>query len=241
MKIHVGTSGWNYETFIGTLYPEGTAKRRFLEKYAERLDTVELNASFYRSFPERTWQGWYDRTPANFIWSVKGPRFITHIRRLEVEEESVSKFMDRAMILEEKLGVVLWQLPPSLSFDTQRAKAFIAMLPRDGIRHAIEARHPSWHSQEVLSLLRAEDIAWVISDTAGRYPMTVSATAAFAYVRLHGHEQLYRGLYGRDRLERWLKSVGKLPVEEVFWYFDNTDDGSAARDALTLKAMLEGA
>ena len=237
MKFHIGTSGWNYDSFVGVLYPPGTAKRRYLEEYARHFHTVELNASFYRSFPEKTWIGWRDRTPEGFVWAVKAPRFITHIRRLDADRESLDRFFARAGLLAEKLGVVLWQLPPSLAFDMELVQGFLARLPGD-IRHALEARHASWHRQEVFDLLKAHEIAWVVSDTAGRYPVSVTSTADFSYVRLHGHEQLYRGEYGTKRLRRWLEAVRALPVQEVFWYFDNTDDGSAPKDALLLKEML---
>ncbi len=230
-KIHVGTSGWNYESFIGTIYQPETPKRRYLETYCTFFDTVELNASFYRSFPEKTWLGWHERTPENFLWSVKASRFITHIRRLKVEKESVDMFFQRAGLLGEKLGVVLFQLPPSLKYDEKVFLDFLDLLPR-GIRIALEARHKTWFTPGVLALLETRNIAWTISETAGRYPMLEAFTADFTYVRLHGHSELYRGLYGRERLEKWLELV-RSSGRETFFYFDNTDDGSAARDALT--------
>ncbi len=234
-KIHVGTSGWNYESFIGTIYKPETPKRKYLETYCGFFNTVELNASFYRSFPEKTWKGWHDRTPEDFVWSVKASRFITHIRRLKVEKESVDMFFQRAGLLGEKLGVVLFQLPPSLKYDEGVLLNFLDLLP-EGKRIALEARHASWFSDDVLAHLEAGNIAWTISETAGRYPMLEAFTSDFTYIRLHGHSQLYRGLYGKQRLEKWLDLV-RSSDREAFVYFDNTDDGSAARDALTFLEM----
>jgi len=234
--VHVGTSGWNYESFIGTIYQSHTPKRKYLETYCSFFKTVELNASFYRSFPEKTWQGWYQRTPADFLWSVKASRFITHIRRLKVDQESIDIFFKRTSLLREKLGAVLFQLPPSLKYDEKILTEFLERLP-PRVRIALEARHESWTRPEVLEHLERYNIAWTISETAGRYPMLEAFSADFAYIRLHGHSELYRGLYGRRGLERWADLV-MTSGRESFVYFDNTDDGSAARDALTFVEML---
>ncbi len=235
-EIHVGTSGWNYDSFVGRLYPLKTPKRRFLETYSTRLHTIELNASFYRSFPKTTWEGWYRRTPSDFLWSVKAPRFFTHIRRLDLTQDSIDRFWSDIEPLREKMAVVLFQLPPSLEFDRALLTDFLYRQPPDK-RIALEARHSSWHSPEVWRLLRSWNVAWVISDTASRYPMSVEITADFAYIRLHGVQQLYMGLYGEERLRQWLKTIREWGIE-TFIYFDNTDDGSAAIDALTMQEMV---
>ena len=234
--IHIGTSGWNYESFIGKLYPFKTPKRKFLETYSTRLCTIELNASFYRSFSKSTWEGWYRRTPSNFLWSVKAPRFFTHIRRLDVSQESIDRFWNDIGPLRDKMGVTLFQLPPSLKFDETLLINFLGRQPPDK-KISLEARHPSWHRPEVWDLLTKFHVAWVVSDTAGRYPMSVEITADFAYVRLHGAKELYRGLYGEDMLSQWLKTIMEWGIE-TFVYFDNTDDGSAAIDALTMRKMV---
>ncbi len=235
-SYHVGTSGWNYETFIGTIYNKDTPKRRYLETYCQFFDTVELNASFYRSFSEKTWQSWYKRTPADFSWSVKAPRFITHIKRLKVDRQSVDMFFDRAFQLKEKLAVVLFQLPPSLEYDPETLDGFLGMLPKD-VRIALEARNPSWFDKGVFQRLGEENIALVISHSSGRYPMQEVFTADFVYLRLHGTAGLYRGAYGKEGLKRWVELL-KNADRDGYVYFDNTDDGSAAKDALLLKQML---
>ncbi len=233
----IGTSGWNYEAFIGTIYDEKTPKRRYLETYATYFNSVELNASFYRSFAEKTWQGWYERTPSGFVWSVKAPRLITHIRRLEVEKDSVDMFFDRAFVLREKLGAVLFQLPPSLKYDGKVFDGFVSTIPQ-GVRVAFEARNETWFVEDVFKKLQDRNIAWVVSDTCGRYPMKKIVTADFAYVRLHGTMGLYRGPYGRDGLIPWVQLLRSWK-RDCFVYFDNTDDGSAASDALIFKELIK--
>jgi len=235
-EIHVGTSGWNYPCFVGSLYPPHTPQRRYLEAYAERLGTVELNASFYRSFPRKTWQDWHQRTPSGFLWAVKAPRYITHIRRLEVSGDSVDRFWNDVSPLEEKFAAALYQLPPNLVLDADLLQRFLQLQPPER-KIAIEARHPSWHQEAVWDALRAKNMAWVVSDTAGRYPMSLKVTADFAYVRLHGPKQLYRGAYGESGLRKWLDTIRGFGVE-TFIYFDNTDDGSAARDALLMAKII---
>ena len=235
--IHIGTSGWNYESFVKRLYPPGTPKRKYLEIYSTKLPTVELNASFYRSFPQSTWEGWYRRTPPDFLWAVKAPRFFTHIRRLDVSQDSIDRFWNDIKPLKEKMGAALFQLPPSLKFDKDLLTGFLAMQPPD-TKISLEARHPSWHEPQVWDILSKQNVAWVVSDTAGRHPMSLEVTADFAYVRLHGAHELYRGLYGEAMLRKWLSTIREWGIE-TFIYFDNTDDGSAATDALLLQKMLE--
>ncbi len=234
--IYVGTSGWNYESFIGTIYSPKSPKRKYLEIYCTYFDTVELNATFYRSFPEKTFHGWYSRTPDRFKWSVKMSRYITHIQRLAAPQESLELFWNRVKILKEKLACVLVQLPPSLPYDKSTLEKFLEKNPTDA-HIAIEARHKSWHTEEVWELLRRHNVAWVVSHTSGRYPMSEVLTADFAYVRLHGTKGLYRGLYGEENLRKWLK-LFRTWTKPTFVYFDNTDDGSAAKDALILKKLI---
>ncbi len=235
-SVHIGTSGWNYESFLGRLYPPGTPKRRFLETYARLLDTVELNASFYRSFPDSTWNGWHDRTPTGFLWSVKVSRYITHIKRLKVERESIKKFWHSARLLSEKLAVCLFQLPPSLKYERDLLIRFLDLLPHE-INAAFEARHVSWHCDEVWKIFKERNITWVVSDTAGRYPMSLKTTSDTAYIRLHGPRSLYHGSYGEESLMGCKETIVNWG-RNTFIYFDNTDDGSAALDALTMKRLF---
>ena len=237
--IHIGTSGWNYDIFLERLYPKGTPQKRFLEAYATRLKTVELNASFYRSFKEKVWEGWYSRTPPDFLWAVKAPRFFTHIRRLKIEKESMERFWKDVTPLREKHAATLFQLPPNLKYERELLEGFLALLPSRK-RIALEARHQSWHEKEVWDILIKRNIAWVISDTSGRYPMSMVNTADFSYIRLHGTNGLYQGAYGGAGIREWLKRIEEWGLE-TFVYFDNTDDGNAATDAVLMQEMAKKA
>ncbi len=238
MKVFIGTSGWNYESFRSHLYGDAP-KSRFFEIYLRHFDTVELNASFYRSFGEKTWLGWYKKTPTGFIWAVKASRYITHIRRLDVEEDSLKIFFERARLLKEKLGPVLFQLPPNLPYDRVLFTRFLERLKRVSPRSiaALEARHPTWHCTEVFDLLDEHSMAWVVSHTGDRYPMTITATGPISYFRLHGPKRLYHGEYGKEALSWWLDQMKSLK-RDTYCYFDNTDDGSAVKDALALKELV---
>ncbi len=236
-KIHIGTSGWNYDCFVGKLYPQGTPKRKYLEAYAKQLETVELNASFYRGFPEKIWQGWYSRTPEGFLWSVKASRFLTHIRRLSVSQDEVNRFWQSVTPLKEKMAVALFQLPPNLPYDKGLLLSFLSMQP-PGAKIALEPRHTSWHKDEIWRILEKYNVAWVVSHSAGRYPMSILTTANLAYVRLHGTQGLYVGSYGAKELRLWISRIREWNIE-TFVYFDNTADGSAATDALTMLHLLQ--
>ncbi len=238
MEIYVGTSGWNYDCFVGILYPPGTPKRRYLETYASRMNTVELNASFYRSFKETTWEGWYRRTPEGFLWSVKASRYLTHVKRLEVTAEELERFWRPASLLREKMAVALFQLPPNLPYDRDLLLSFMAAQPKERKRIALEARHPSWHTDEVWRLLQENGIGWVVSHFPGRYPMSAVVTADFGYVRLHGTTGAYAGEYGTGKLKEWIDLIRQWDVGTTYVYFDNTADGSAARDALAMIELL---
>ncbi len=234
--IYIGTSGWNYETFIGSIFDKKTPKRKYLETYCKFFNSVELNASFYRSFPKRTWEGWYNRTPDGFIWSVKASRFITHIKRLDVDKDSIDYFFSQAGLLREKLGVVLFQLPPTLEFKRETFLKFLKLLPFH-VPVALEARHGSWFKKEVYEILKEKGLSFVISHTAGKYPIEKVFTADFLYIRLHGANALYRGSYGEEGLKEWIDLI-RVFSKKTFIYFDNTADGSAAKDALLLKKLL---
>lgn len=237
MKTHIGTSGWTYEHWQGNFYPPQLSRACWLDYYAEHFNTVELNASFYRSLGESTFENWYRKTPAGFLWSVKANRFITHIRRLKDNGPSLEKFFLSIAPLREKLGVVLFQLPPSLGFHREEFEAFCKLLPLD-IKYTIEARHREWFTDEALSCLQQCGIAWCIADTAGRYPYLEAVTADFIYIRLHGSRALYASQYTEEELTDWADKIKKWN-RETFIYFDNDFMAYAAHNARRLKTLLE--
>ena len=235
-QVFIGTSGWNYDHWKAHFYPEGLAKARWLQHYARTFVTVEVNATFYRSMRPSTFEKWRTSTPDGFIWSVKASRFITHIRRLRDTEESLARFMESLVPLGEKLGPILFQLPPSLAFDAGLVKSFCRSLP-PGRRYTIEARHRSWISDTALSCLKDEGIAWCISDTAGRYPYHEALTSDFIYIRLHGSKRLYASCYSDEELTAWSRRI-RAWERDTFIYFDNDFMGYAPMNALRLMELL---
>jgi uncharacterized protein YecE (DUF72 family) len=234
-KIHVGTSGWNYGHWKGVFYPEELKPRDWLAFYGQHLTTLELNVTFYREIKAATFEKWRHTVPDDFLFSVKMSRFITHIRRLRVERGSLERFFGGVSVLEEKLAVILIQLPPSLKFDGDLVSAFFDLLD-PAFRYTVEARSESFAGEPFFSLLRERNIAWCISETAGRYPHCEAITADFVYMRLHGRERLYASSYGDDELQG-IKEQIEAWGKETFVYFDNDFAGYAARNALTLRAM----
>ena len=228
----IGTSGWNYKHWRGIFYPQNVPQSKWLEFYTEHFDTVELNATFYRLPSRSTFKRWYDRTPKDFLWSIKASKFITHTRRLKDCQEPLERLYEAIDPIREKLGAILFQLPPSLQFDPLVAEDFFRLLKRD-FRYALEARHKSWFQDQALQLMESHNIAFCISDTAGRYPYHEAITADFLYIRLHGSRKLYASCYSEEEIVQW---AGKLRRWKVsgFIYFDNDFEGYAPKNALQL-------
>ena len=237
MKVHIGTSGWNYRHWRGPFYPEGLKSQQWLAFYAQRFDTLELNATFYREAKAATFEKWRDTVPSRFLFSVKMSRFITHIKRLKVESASIKRFLGNVSVLADKLGVILIQLPPSLKFDAGLVADFLGLLD-PACHYTVEARNESFITDEFFSMLKERNVAWCISETAGRYPYSEAVTADFVYVRLHGRERLYASSYRDDQL-RGIKEKLEAWGKETFVYFDNDFMGYAPQNALTLKAMFD--
>jgi len=237
MQAHVGTSGWTYDHWQGSFYPEACPKTRRLEYYAGCFSTVELNATFYRAMPETTFSHWHTRTPPGFCWAVKANRFITHVKRLKDAREPLQRFLQSVAPLQEKLGPILFQLPPGLSYDEDTLDAFCRDLP-DDLKFALEARHKSWLAAKALQNLKDHRIAWCISDTAGRYPYLEATTAEFIYIRLHGSRTLYASEYTEQELGMWAQKI-KAWGKETYVYFDNDAMAYAPRNAARLIELLQ--
>jgi len=236
MDVHVGCSGWNYRHWRGVLYPGDLKQKDWLAFYADRFDTIELNVTFYGQPSEATFEKWYATVPDRFFFSVKMSRFITHTRRLNVGRQSLERFFDGISNLAGKLGIVLIQLPPTLHFDADLVSNFFSALYPE-FRYTVEARHQSFAGETFYALLRKHNIAWCISETAGRYPYDEAVTADFIYVRLHGREQLYASSYTDDELRVWKEKI-EWWGRETYVYFDNDFAGYAPLNAASLKAML---
>jgi uncharacterized protein YecE (DUF72 family) len=266
-EIRVGISGWAYDGWRGDFYPRGLPRRRELAYAAERMDTVEINGSFYSLQRPTSYAAWRDQTPDGFRFAVKGGRYITHLRRLRDVEAPLANFVASGVLeLGRKLGPVLWQLPARLEFDAGLLASFFRLLPRtmgevaalarrhDGklpedravtrvppglarqrVRHALEFRHPSYCTDEAFALLREHDVACVVSDSPGRWPMAEAVTSDLVYVRLHGDQELYTSSYSDAALDRWAeKCRGWAADADVVVYLDNDAQGFAPHDALRL-------
>ncbi|NIH86912.1 DUF72 domain-containing protein [Amycolatopsis granulosa] len=231
----MGTSGWRYPPWRGTFYPKGLAQRRELEYISRQVNSVEINGSFYSLQRPERYRAWAEQTPDDFVFAVKGGRFITHMKRLTDTETALANFFASGVLaLGGKLGPILWQLPANFAFEPGRFEKFFQSLPRDSraaaelatrhdsklkgeahteagknrrLRYALEPRHPSFHSDECRKLLQDNNIALVAADSAGTWPSFEEVTADFVYVRLHGDEELYASGYTGEALDRW---AGKL-------------------------------
>lgn len=240
---YVGVSGWTYPPWRGDFYPKGLPQRDELAYAAGRLTSIEINGSFYALQKPESYRKWRDQTPDDFVFAVKGSRFITHMKRLADAEQPLKRFFDSGVWeLGPKLGPVLWQLPGNFEYDEDRLATFFDQLPRetpDGmrVRHALEFRSRTFEHTRTYDLLRRHDIACVLADTAGRWPKVDQDTSDFRYVRLHGDAELYTSGYDDQALDRWADKV-KRWRKDTHVYFDNDAKGYAPHDAERLIARL---
>jgi len=231
--FRVGTSGYNYAEWKGTFYPAGLPASKMLAYYVERLSTVEINATFYRMPNARTLAAWCDVAPAGFTFVLKAPQRITHLARLRDVDEPLRYFCDTARTLGDKLGPVLFQLPPNFRKAADRLADFLAQIP-PGLRVAFEFRHASWFDDEIYALLRPRNAALCIADTeAGATPAV--ATADWGYARLRAVE------YGDDDLRRWIATLRRVGAgwREAFVFFKHEAEAprlAAAFLAVALQA-----
>lgn len=234
-RTWIGISGWRYGPWRGTFYPAKWPQKRELEYAGSKFNSVEINGSFYSLQRPDSYAAWYEQTPRDFVFAVKGGRFITHMKKLRDCQTPLANFFASGVLgLKEKLGPILWQFPPNMPFDVPRFEAFFELLPRDTkraatlakqhdaklkhgalteagrkrpIRYAVEIRRPEFVVPEFLELLRRHNIAFCFADTAGRWPYTEDLTADFVYVRLHGAEELYASGYTDSMLDWWASRV----------------------------------
>jgi uncharacterized protein YecE (DUF72 family) len=264
-RVLVGTSGWRYPPWRRTFYPEGLAQRRELEYLSRQVTSIEINGSFYSLQRPESYRAWAADVPDEFVFAVKGGRFVTHLKQLrDVEAPLANFFASGVLALGPKLGPVLWQLPPRMRYDGERIAAFLELLPYstgaaaelaarhderlDGraftetdadrpLRHAIEARNESFRDPGFARQLRERGVAVVVSDSAGTWPVFDERTADFDYVRLHGQGELYVGGYTADALDGWAERIRSWG-HDVFVYFDNDAKVRAPYDALALLERL---
>jgi uncharacterized protein YecE (DUF72 family) len=234
-KIRIGISGWRYGPWRGVFYPPGLPHRRELEHASRTLPTIEINGSFYSLQRPESYRQWYADTPARFIFSLKGGRYITHMKRLrDIEAPLANYFASGVLALREKLGPVLWQFPPQFRFNPPVFEHFLQLLPRHTgealslarrrdsrmkgraalsidkereLRHAVEIRNETFLVKSFIDLLRRYHVALVVADTAGKWPYREDVTADFMYLRLHGDTELYSSSYSDSALARWAQRI----------------------------------
>ncbi len=263
-EIRVGISGWTYSGWRGDFYPSGLPRRAELGFAARRMTSIEINGSFYALQRPSSYRTWREETPQGFVFSVKGGRFITHMKKLrDVKRPLANFFASGVLALGPKLGPILWQLPENLAYDSTRLEEFFDMLPRTTeqaaqlarhhddkvaedralttteadreLRHALEFRSETYCNEECFALLREHDIACVVADTAGRWPMAEVRTSDLTYVRLHGDTELYASGYTDEALDRWAEKCREWRESgDVLVYFDNDAKGHAPYDAMRL-------
>jgi len=285
-NIRIGISGWTYAPWRGTFFPPDLIQKQELAYASRKISSIEVNGTFYALQKPSSYAHWYEQTPKNFIFSIKAPRFITHIKRLKESAPLIANFFASGVLrLEEKLGPILWQVPPSLRYERERLTDFLSTLPRDTseaaamaqkhdesvsetwtttnqrrpLRHALEIRNKSFVNPEFVSLLRQYNVALVIADTAGKWPLMEDVTADFVYIRLHGDSELYVSGYTPTALKMWAKKIrtwsrgensnrkklisapisGPAGGRDIYVYFDNDAKIRAPYDAMNLAFLLK--
>lgn len=247
-KVYIGTSGWQYPHWRKVFYPPNLSQKEWLRYYTKYFDTVEVNATFYHQMRKETFANWRETVGSDFVFSIKGSRFITHIKRLKDCREEVKRFFKAAMVLKRLnlrggstsagKNVILWQLPPNMVFDKLKLKNFLRWLPQ-GWRQAFEFRNSSWLNDEIYSLLKENNCALVIQDSPD-WPTTEVVTADFVYLRFHGRQSLYASCYSDKELDEWSKKVQQWIKKglDTYGYFNNDAQGYAIQNARALKNLL---
>lgn len=237
-RIHVGTSGWNYKHWLGPFYPEKLPAKEMLAFYAEHFDTVEINATHYHLPKFTSFETWRETVPSNFVFAVKASRFTTHMKKLKAPRTSTEKFFVRVDRLRQRLGPILFQLPPHWKVNIERLETFLSAMPREH-RYTFEFRDESWFTDEVYEVLRSHSAALCFYHQMG-YDSPPEVTADFVYVRLHGTESKYGGSYPDSALTAWARRIKRWRKQskDVYFYFNNDPEGHAVKNALTLKRML---
>jgi uncharacterized protein YecE (DUF72 family) len=240
-RVRIGCSGWSYDDWRGGIYPQGLPSRRWLERYAELFDTVEVNATFYRLPKRETVAGWVDQVPGDFLFAVKSSRYLTHMKRLREIADSVARFWEPLEPLRRarRLGPVLWQLPENFRRDDDLLGAALDVLPP--ARHCFEFRHPSWFTAAVRELLDERGASLAIGDDKRRPLPEAKPVGELAYLRLHYGSRGRDGNYSPTELERWRRRIAAWRSRrEVFAYLNNDWRGFAPANALELRRGLSG-
>lgn len=258
---HIGVSGWNYEPWRGTFYPEDLSQKNELYFASRALNTIEINGTFYSLQKPKSFKHWYEETPDDFIFSVKAHRYITHIKLLKNAEEGVANFFRSGVLeLKEKLGPILWQLPPRMKFDAEKVEKFLKFLPQNfseavklaksnkyrhwkkgadvslkidknrRIHHAMEVRNDSFKDKKFIALLKKYNVALVVADAEGTWPYFEEQTSDFMYCRLHGKDKLYESGYDKKAIAKWAKKLSGWRKKRNVFVYFDNTDKVKAPD-----------
>lgn len=238
--LRIGCSGFLYDHWKGTFYSENLPRKQWLAYYCKHFSTVELNVTFY-GLPEReTFAKWHMATPENFLFALKGSRFITHVKKLKDCSEPIEAFFSRASLLKEKLGVILWQLPPSFALDLERLREFLESLRPFQMKNAFEFRNKTWMNKKIYSILEKENAAVCMADHPD-FLKNLPATADFLYIRRHGADANHATSYSTELLREDAKFIRShlKKKKDVYLYFNNDAMGYAPKNALELLQILD--
>lgn len=240
VDLRIGCSGFLYDHWRKNFYPEDLPKNYWLDFYSKHFSTVELNVTFYKLPDRETFIKWYSSTPDGFVFSLKGSRFVTHIKKLKDCEEPVETFFSRATLLKEKLGVILWQFPPKLTVDFERLKTFLELLSSFEMKNTLEFRNKTWLNKKVIDLLTKKNVALCMADWPD-FLDKLPLTADFVYIRRHGQQGSYATSYSKEFLIKDAKQIKSYLREkkDVFVYFNNDAFGYAPQNASELITLMQ--
>lgn len=239
MQRHIGCSGYYYNHWKGLFYPDNLPKNKWLIYYSQYFNTVEINNTFYRLPSESSVKNWYSITPQNFVFAIKGYRYFTHLKRLNVDEDlmrNFNDFMRLTDLFKEKTGPVLWQFPASFKANAPRLDNFCKILSTNLV-HVFEFRDSSWYNPEIYDILEKYNSSICIISGPSGAPGVIKTISQTAYIRFHGEGAWYRDNYTKDDLEEWKRIIDSLPVRKVFAYFNNDIGGFAVNNARYLKSL----
>lgn len=240
MERFIGCSGYYYDHWKGIFYPDDLPKYRWLEFYVQHFKTVEINNTFYNMPDEKTIKGWYKRTPSDFSFAVKGFRFLTHMKKLTVDTlslESLYQFQKAVILLKDKLGPLLWQLPGSFKINLSKLEKFCSSVSPE-FNHIFEFRNETWFVQEVYDLLHTYNCGLCIVSSPGTVPEVVKTTSDVVYIRFHGKGSWYNDNYSNDDLQAWKEKLEHIPADKLYAYFNNDIGGYAIGNAKYLEGLF---
>lgn len=269
-KIRIGISGWTYPDWRGSFYPDHVIIKNELQFASRVFNSIEVNGTFYSLQKPRVFEKWYNETPAEFSFAIKAPKYVTHERRLIDVATPVANFLASGILaLQEKLGPLLWQLPPHLPYDGERIKTFLELLPHNTkdatkvarghsdwmaercfletdanrpLLHALEVRHHSYVNKEFFDLMKQHNVAIVVGDTAGKWPLIEEVTGSMIYIRLHGDEEAYPNGYTKNALKSWGEKIttfmSSSKIDSVYAFCDSDHKIAAPGNAMHLMQAM---